>query len=57
MTRWGTPRRNHAVPQFLILKSEFKKGENSMIDNEKVEEIFLVLEDKLDKTVNVLQSD
>ncbi len=26
-----------------------------MIDNEKVEEIFLVLEDKLDKTVSVLQ--
>ena len=25
-----------------------------MIDNEKVEELFLVLEDKLEKTVNVL---
>ena len=28
-----------------------------MIDNEKVEEIFLVLEDKLDKTVNVLKEE
>ncbi|MDE6676664.1 MAG: ribosome recycling factor, partial [Clostridia bacterium] len=28
-----------------------------MIDNEKVEEIFLVLEDKLDKTVNVLKDE
>ncbi len=28
-----------------------------MIDNEKVEEIFLVLEDKLDKTVSVLKDD
>ncbi len=28
-----------------------------MIDNEKVEEIFLVLEDKLEKTVNVLKDD
>ena len=27
------------------------------MENEKLEEIFLVLEDKLDKTVNVLQSD
>lgn len=28
-----------------------------MIDNEKVEEIFLILEEKLDKTVSVLQDD
>lgn len=28
-----------------------------MIDNEKVEELFLVLEDKLDKTVNVLKDE
>ena len=28
-----------------------------MIDNEKVEEVFLVLEDKLEKTVNVLKEE
>lgn len=28
-----------------------------MVDNEKVEEIFLILEDKLDKTVNVLKDE